>query len=239
MPLFPIWSPSLLRTTQKLTDKRGGSWLPSARSKDAESAGNILSLSFESLQKIFLLVAMCLWAVRSLSQRVFKSCLQGLDTHKHTRTCTPTHARAHTYTGTQETHAPNTDMGLYGYTDRFGGLECLKKTSDCFGVSLRGSTSSFLKQAERRLQRGTREKEEVKASDFINSHQLNTETPSYLHDHSETGQNAWEAISTLSSSEEISKISQRGLLKIFRQKWEKAVVLNQHYQNHLCNLKIK
>lgn len=129
-------------------------------------------------------------------------------------------------------------MRLYGYTDRFGGLECLKKTSDCFGVSLRGSTSSFLKQAERRLQRGTREKEEVKASDFVCSHQLNTETPSYLHDHSEKEQNAWEAIPAPSSPPSF-KISQRGLPKIFKKKWEKAVVVNQNHQNHLYNLKKK
>lgn len=129
-------------------------------------------------------------------------------------------------------------MRLYGYTDRFGGLECLKKTSDCFGVSLRGSTSSFLKQAERRLQRGTREKEEVKASDFVCSHQLNTETPSYLHDHSEKEQNAWEAIPAPSLPPSF-KISQRGLPKIFKKKWEKAVVVNQNHQNHLYNLKKK
>ena len=69
-----------------------------------------------------------------------------------------THTHTHSHGNTTNTQAQNTEMGLYGYTDRFGGLECLKKASDCFGVSLRGSTSSFLKQAERRLQRGTREK---------------------------------------------------------------------------------
>lgn len=76
---------------------------------------------------------------------------------------THTHTHTHIYTWKYNTHTENIEIGFYGYTDRFGGLECLKKTSDCFGVSLRGSTSSFLKQAERRLQRGTREKKTMKA----------------------------------------------------------------------------
>lgn len=81
-------------------------------------------------------------------------CLQVL----FVRACTRSHTHKHTHRNTTNTRAP-TQMGVYGYTERFGGLECLKKTSDWVGASLRGSASSFLKQAERRLQRGTRERE--------------------------------------------------------------------------------
>ena len=163
MPLVPAWAPPSRETTQKLTN----TGVPDRP---------ILDLRIQNLQKtsflvqfwvpseIFSLMAVCLWAVGSLSQSVFKSWLRGLDTHTCTHVCarththTLTHTLSHTHRNTINTHTQNTEMGLYGYTDRFGGLECLKKASDCLGVSLRGSTSSFLKQAERRLQRGTREK---------------------------------------------------------------------------------
>lgn len=76
----------------------------------------------------------------------------------HVHACTLSDTHTNTHGNTTNTHAP-TQMGVYGYTERFGGLECLRKTSDWVGASLRGSASSFLKQAERRLQRGTRERE--------------------------------------------------------------------------------
>lgn len=146
MPL-PNWSSSLPRNNTK-AHKHRCSRLVNAIAKDTESAENVLLCKVLSPFKDFFtsdFEQLCLWA------SVFKSCFQGLDTH------TNRYANRHVHRSTTDAHTQNTKKGLYGYTDRFGGLECLKKTSDCFGVSLLGSTSSFLKQAERRLQRGTRE----------------------------------------------------------------------------------
>lgn len=170
MPL-PNWSPPSWENNRKLTDKHIWSCCPTqAGSKDTKSAVSIFPfVKFWVPSNILSLVAVCLWAAGSLSQSVFKSFLGGLDT------CT----RAHTETNT---HAP-TQTGIYGYTERCGGLECLKKTSDCVGASLRGSTSSFLKQAERRLQRGTREREGRLRTHGSTSND-HRDTPFYLHDHS-------------------------------------------------------
>ena len=161
MPLVPAWAPPSRETTQKLTDKHRGSWQTHTRSKDTESAENMLSCTVLSPFRDFLTngcVPLSSWVSEP-------KCLQVLVTragytHMHARVWAHTHSHtlSHTHRNTINTHTQNTEMGLYGYTDRFGGLECLKKASDCLGVSLRGSTSSFLKQAERRLQRGTREK---------------------------------------------------------------------------------
>lgn len=159
---------------------------------------------------ILSLEAVCLWAVASLSQSVFKSCLRGLGTH--------TQVHKDKDMDKQQTHTLQTRGGeLYGYTDRLWELECLKKTSDCFGVSLRGSTSSFLKQAERRLQRGTREKKRWRLrSSRIQIHWAQKHTPHTFMIIAQTELNAWKVtfVPSFLSSLKIAQV----FLKIFMKK---------------------
>ena len=94
MPLVPTWAPASREITQKLTDKHRGSWQTHTRSKDAESAENVLSCIVLSPFRDFLTngcVPLSSWVSEP-------KCLQVLVTRAgYTHTCTHTHTHTHTH----------------------------------------------------------------------------------------------------------------------------------------------